>query len=342
VVTNKLISLCTKLSASQNYSDGKATAEMSKRDSQSSKGKLDDQTDNVSENEYYSSSQSEQTIQKGSQIELQKVVQSEKKKPGALTMDTGAKGAQITVQNQEETDLSSEEPFLREELSDDEDTESLVTMDPSLLDPELDKTTPVFTLAKIFPRLTVKREDLDKDPEMNPDKVSKLTGITNAKTIEEYMQYYHDLCMHRRKIYYHARLIQRKLLGKDYEQADVESLLFLTENSKQMLDFIHTKCINMYDISAGQKRSYTAGMKNLTGAIVFLKEAVEAKHQAELEFQKEAKRKAEIEAEKAQSQIKALREVRDARQTPHHSTPNRSGNDDPDKRRNVQLVFEDL
>jgi len=280
----------------------RATAEMSKRGSQSSKGKLDDQTDNVSENEYYSSSQSEQTIQKGSQIELQKVVQSEKKKPGALTMDTGAKGAQVTVQNQEETDLSSEEPFLREELSDDEDTESLVS------------------------------EDLDKDPEMNPDKVSKLTGITNAKTIEEYMQYYHDLCMHRRKIYYHARLIQRKLLDKDYEQADVESLLFLTENSKQMLDFIHTKCINMYDISAGQKRSYTAGMKNLTGAIVFLKEAVEAKHQAELEFQKEAKRKAEIEAEKAQSQIKALREVRETRQTPHHSTPNRSGNDDPDKR----------
>ena len=310
----------------------RATAEMSKRGSQSSKGKLDDQTDNVSENEYYSSSQSEQTIQKGSQIELQKVVQSEKKKSGALPTDTGAKGAQVTVQNQEETDLSSEEPFLREELSDDEDTESLVTMDPSLLDPELDKNTPVFTLAKIFPRLTVKREDLDKDPEMNPDKVSKLTGITNAKTIEEYIQYYHDLCMHRRKIYYHARLIQRKLLDKDYEQADVESLLFLTENSKQMLDFIHTKCINMYDISAGQKRSYTAGMKNLTGAIVFLKEAVEAKHQAELEFQKEAKRKAEIEAEKAQSQIKALREVRDTRQTPHHSTPNRSGNDDPDKR----------
>jgi hypothetical protein len=69
-------------------------------------------------------------------------------------MDTEAKRAQITVQNQEETDLSSEEPFLREELSDDEDTESLVTMDPSLLDPELDKTMPVFTLAKIFPKLT--------------------------------------------------------------------------------------------------------------------------------------------------------------------------------------------
>jgi hypothetical protein len=174
----------------------RATAEMSKRDSQSSKGKLDDQTDDVSETEYYSPSQSDQTIQKGSQTELQKVVQPDKKKPGASNMDTGAKQAQAIVQNQDETDLSSEEPFLREELSDDEDTESLVTMDPSLLDPELDKTTPVFTLAKIFPRLTVKREDLDKDPEMNPDKVSKLTGITNAKTFEEYIQYYHDLCMH--------------------------------------------------------------------------------------------------------------------------------------------------
>ncbi len=127
---------------------------MSKRGSQSSKGKLDNQTDDVSENEYYSSSQSEQTIQNWSQIELQKLIQSEKKKPGASHMDTEAKRAQITVQNQEETDLSSEEPFLREELSDDEDTESLVTMDPSLLDPELDKTMPVFTLAKIFPKLT--------------------------------------------------------------------------------------------------------------------------------------------------------------------------------------------
>jgi hypothetical protein len=83
---------------------------MSKRGSQSSKGKLDDQTDDVSETEYYSPLQSEQTIQRGSQAELQKVVQPEKKKPGASTMDTGAKRAQVTVQNQEETDLSSEEP----------------------------------------------------------------------------------------------------------------------------------------------------------------------------------------------------------------------------------------
>jgi hypothetical protein len=61
----------------------------------------------------------------------------------------------------------------------------------------------------------------------------------------------------------------------------------------------------MYNISGGQKCSYTAGMKNITGAITFLKE--------ELELQKEAMRKAELEAEKAHSQIKALCEAFDAR-----------------------------
>ena len=330
-----------------------ATAEKPKGKPQLPQGNLDDIDD--SKTEYSPGSKADQTIQPGSlQAELQKVVHpggSAKDRKGASNLESEKSSSQQEtkdaetkrVQNpvHEETDLSFEEPILREGQSDDEDTESLITMDPSLLDPEMDKSTPVFTLAKIFPRIQIKREDLDKDPELQPERVTKLTGITDAKRLEEYIQYYHDLCMHRRKIYYHARLIQRKLLDKDYDQDDVEGLLFLTENSKQILDFIHTKCVNMYDISGGQKRSYTVGMKNLTGAITFLKEAVEAKNKIELELQKEAVRRAEIEAEKAQSQIRALREARDARQTAnsgqesptvHRSMPNGSRHECPDKR----------
>jgi len=258
-----------------------ATAEKPKGKPQLPQGNLDDIDD--SKTEYSPGSKADQTIQPGSlQAELQKVVHpggSAKDRKGASNLESEKSSSQQEtkdaetkrVQNpvHEETDLSFEEPILREERSDDEDTESLITMDPSLLDPEMDKSTPVFTLAKIFPRIQIKREDLDKDPEL------------------------------------------------------------------------HTKCVNMYDISGGQKRSYTVGMKNLTGAITFLKEAVEAKNKIELELQKEAVRRAEIEAEKAQSQIRALREARDARQTAnsgqesptvHRSMPNGSRHECPDKR----------
>lgn len=323
--------------------------EKSKRDAHGNKGKQDEFQDALSEAEYSPGSKAEQ-VQTGAQkvSQLGNLAQSKREDNASasltaqrVTKDLSAKRVLDPV-HEESDDLTSEEPILREELSDEENSESLIIMDPSLLDPEMDKDVPVITLARIFPKIKIKQEDLAKDPELKPERVTQLTGITNAKEIQEYIQYYHDLCIHRRKIYYHARLIQRKLLGQDYSSDDVESLLYYTENSKQILDFVHTKCINMYDISAGQKRSFTAGMKNLVGAITFLKEAVDIKLKAELELQKEAVRRAENEAEKAQSQIKALREVRDNRQNAtlsgqeppavHHSTPNGSRNVCPDKR----------
>jgi uncharacterized phage infection (PIP) family protein YhgE len=125
----------------------------------------------------------------------------------------------------------------------------------------------------------------------------------------------------------------------------LEGFLFYTENSKRLLDFIHTKLVNMYDITGGQKRSFTVGMKNLVRGITFLAKEVNSRQEAMLEQQAKAARKAEDEREKALSQIQALNAARADRQAVestgnlppnvHHSTPNepRTGRlDDPSNR----------
>ena len=171
-------------------------------------------------------------------------------------------------------------PDLQECLSEDED---LISKDLDLLDPE-DNDAELTTLAAIFPNVLPNSDELAKDPEPNPDRIAELTGLTDLEDIEEYIQYYKDLCRHRRKIYNHGRLIQRKLLAKEYSQVELDDLLYYTENSKKFLDFVHSKLVNMYDISEGQKRSYSCGMKNLSKAINYLKAAVNDAQQANAEL----------------------------------------------------------
>jgi hypothetical protein len=263
--------------------------------------------------------------------------------PGA-NKEVGTKPKRPTPKPADNEDIDPEDPILQEEHSDDEDPEPLFGVDQSLLDPE-EEGTEVNTLAAIFPSIELTQEDLDKDPELNPDRINELTGLRSPGDLDAYRQYYRALCRHRRKIYLHAGLLQKKLIGKKYTSEDLEGFLFYAENSKRLLDFIHTKLVNMYDITGGQKRSFTVGMKNLVRGITFLAKEVNSRQEAMLEQQAKAARKAEDEREKALSQIQALNAARADRQTVestgnlpptvHHSTPNgpRTGRlDDPPNR----------
>ena len=174
-------------------------------------------------------------------------------------------------------------PTLQECLSD-EDLDSDISVDLELLDPE-DSNAEIHTLAAIFPKVLTKPYELTKDPELNPDRITELTGLTDPEGIEMYIQYYKDLCRHRRKIYNHGRLIQRKLLANEFSQDELDDLLYYTENSKAILDSVHIKLVSMYDITSGQKRSFTCGKKNLFNAINYLRAAIDKAKPAKPELQ---------------------------------------------------------
>ena len=180
-------------------------------------------------------------------------------------------------------ELDLDNSTLQECLSDEEDLNSQISVDLKLLDPE-DNDAELHTLAAIFPKVLIKPNELTKDPEPNPDRITELTGLTDPEGIEMYIQYYKDLCRHRRKIYNHGRLIKGKLLTKQYHQVELDDLLYYTENSKTLLDLVHNKLVNMYDLSSGQKRSFTCGTKNLLDAIIYLRAAVDKAKSATFEL----------------------------------------------------------
>jgi len=188
-------------------------------------------------------------------------------------MATGTTKKKVTLPTVENTAdvFDSDSPDLQECLSDEED---LISMDLELLDPE-DNGAEIKTLAAVFPNVLVSLNEAAKDPEPNPERITELKGLTDVEDIEMYIVYYKNLCRHRLKIYNHGRLILRKLLAKEYSQVELDDLLYYTENSKVFLDFVHAKLVNMYDITDGQKRSFSSGMKNLFSAINYLKAAVD-------------------------------------------------------------------
>ena len=267
-------------------------------------------------------------------------------KPGGITDVTKGQGAiskgQIpSVKPVADDIIEVEEPHLVEEVSDDDGPE-VTHYDSGLLDPEEDeKVDEIHTLAAIFPKVPLKPEQLAKDPEPSLQKVIDLTGLTDQTEIEEYIQYYMDLCRHRRKIYIHAGLLVRKLIKKKNHTAEeMEDFLYYTENSKKVLLFIHAKIVDMSDNdqTSGQKRSYTCGLKNLDQSLDEIRnflekdkeaeqtridkkirqaeaekakaEAEKAKAEADTAAAEAAKLKAEHEKEKALSQINALKTVR--------------------------------
>ena len=256
------------------------------------KGKTDDTKDEKDFQDTQSLAKADTTVQPGSLIDEMRKASSQtqakelsaagdmtcsvSEDSGSMTRsasgvnkDVGTKPKVQHTKHVEIEDYAPEDPILLEERSDDESPDSLIDMDPSLLDPEEERTE-VNTLAVIFPNIELKQEDLDKDPDLIPDRITELTDLQSPEELDEYRRYYRALCRHRRKIYLHARLLQKKLIEKKYKSEDLEDFLFYTENSKRLLDFIHAKLVNMYDITGGQKRSFTVGMKNLVRAITFL------------------------------------------------------------------------
>ena len=257
--------------------------------------------------------------------------------------DTGARPKGNPASTRPVVEVEPEEPFLHEELSD-EEVETLVDLDAELLDPEQRKDIEPYTLAAIFKNVKLKPEDLARDPEPVMNRIIEISGLSNSIDVEEYLKYYKDLCYYRRKIYLHARLILRKLIDKDFQASEAEDLLYYTENSKTALDFVHTKIVDMYDITSGQKRSYTCAIRNFVQAIDTLKDIVNVAKQTELKLQQETIQKAEAdrvkaenEKEKALSQINALQAAREAKRLTESnadlpsiadvSRPTRSGNE---------------
>ena len=241
-------------------------------------------------------------VKQGSNVNL-KTAETDKTNPklSTETKDVGSvpKPKQALTRPVVEAEVEAEEPLLREELSDEEDTEDF---DLDLLDPEEEGAEEITTLAAIFPKVSLKPDDLAKDPEPDPDRIMDTLGNNDPDEVERFLDYYKGLCRHRRKIYQHARLLLRKLMNKDYSANDVEDLLFYAENSKRTLEFIHAKLIDMYDASAGQKRSYTCGMRNFVQAIDLLKTNLDLNKDAKQELQRKAIKKAEADRAKAEAE----------------------------------------
>jgi len=167
-------------------------------------------------------------VKQGSNVNL-KTAETDKTNPKLSTeaKDVGSvpKPNQAPTRPVVEAEVEAEEPLLREELSDEEDTEDF---DLGLLDPE-EEGTEIYNLAAIFPKVSLKPDDLAKDPEPNPDRIMDTLGNNDPDEVERFLDYYKGLCRHRRKIYQHARLLLRQLMNKDYSANDVEDLLFYAE-----------------------------------------------------------------------------------------------------------------
>ena len=86
-------------------------------------------------------------------------------------------------------------------LSDDENPDSLLFLDPDLLDPATIEDKIVVTLGATYPELEPSKKDLEKDPVLDPDEVTATKGIIDPKELEGYLQYHQALSFHKRKIY---------------------------------------------------------------------------------------------------------------------------------------------
>ena len=176
-----------------------------------------------------------------------------------------------------------------EVLSEDENPDTLLSFDKDLLDPETIEDKEVVTLGAAFPDLIPSIKDLDKDPVLDPKKVTERTGITDPRELDVYLQYHQALCFHKRKIYLHASVLKKDIKAEEYQNHSYQELQLLldrAENSKFYLDQIHLKLSNLYEVLPGQKTSQTCGNINLTDSITFLKKAVKRNLENKIGFQR--------------------------------------------------------
>ena len=197
-----------------------------------------------------------------------------------------------------------------EVLSEDENPDTLLSFDKDLLDPETIEDKEVVTLGAAFPDLKLSIKDLDKDPVLDPKKVTERTGITDPRELDVYLQYHQALCFHKRKIYLHASVLKKDIKAEEYQNHSYQELQLLldrAENSKFYLDQIHLKLSNLYEVLPGQKTSQTCSNINLTDSITFLKKAVKRNLENEIGFQRAQALKAQEDLDATQAQLDAIR-----------------------------------
>ena len=197
-----------------------------------------------------------------------------------------------------------------EVLSEDENPDNLISLDPDLLDPAAVDGKEVVTLGAEFPDLEPSQKDLDKDPVLDPDEVTATKGIIGLAALEGYLQYHRALSFHKRKIYLHASVLKKEIKAEEYRDLsykDLELLLERAENSKFYLDQIHVKLANLYKVLPGQKTSQTCANRNLSESIVFLKKAMKKALENEIGFQRAQAIKAQEDLDATQAQLDAIR-----------------------------------
>ena len=196
-----------------------------------------------------------------------------------------------------------------EVLSEDENPDNLISLDPDLLDPAAVDGKEVVTLGAEFPELEPSQKDLDKDPVLDPNVVTATKGITDPAALEGYLQYHRALSFHKRKIYLHASVLKKAIKAeeyRDYSYKDIELLLERAENSKFYLDQIHVKLENLYKVLPGQKTSQTCANRNLSESIVFLKKATKLALENEIGFQRAQAIRAQEDLDATQAQLDAI------------------------------------
>ena len=197
-----------------------------------------------------------------------------------------------------------------EVLSEDENPDTLLSFDKDLLDPETIEDKEVVTLGAAFPDLKPSIKVLDKDPVLDPKKVTERMGITDPRVLDGYLQYHQALCFHKRKIYLHASVLKKDIKAEEYQNHSYQELQLLldrAENSKFYLDQIHLKLSNLYEVLPGQKTSQTCGDINLTDSIIFLKKAVKRNLENEIGFQRAQALKAQEDLDVIRAQLDAIR-----------------------------------
>ena len=223
-----------------------------------------------------------------------------------------------------------------EVLSEDENPDNLLFLDPDLLDPATIEDKEIVTLGAEFPELEPSRKDLEKDPIPDPNEVTETKGITDPAELEGYLQYHQAISFHKRKIYLHASVLKKEIKNEGYQNLsykDLEVLLERAENSKFYLDQIHVKLENLYEVLPGQKTSRTRANRNLSESIVFLKKAIKLALENEIGFQRAQAIRAQEDLDATQAQLDAIRVNPKPQTKPEPrttSTPTGAGTTKPD------------
>ena len=214
----------------------------------------------------------------------------------------GATQFQSTAEFQAQENIDPEDPdtIPDDVLSEDENYDNLLALDPDLEDPEMSDGL-IVTLGAQYPGKEPSLDAIAKDPEPNPRDVEERTGIQDRNEIDGIIQYCQALNYHKRKIYLHSALLKKDLKSTSLQNmsyTQLKQLLERAEHSKFYLDRIHEKLTRLCSFTPGQSTSRTCANKNLESNIITLRKAVELSLCREIE-------RAERDAIRAQQDLNA-------------------------------------